>query len=106
MVYCDICKIEQVLSNLIKNSTDFVSEKGGKIIIHVEKDKMSKELFVSVEDNGIRIPEDKREFIFKKFYEIHTNIKRIHGRTGLGLAICDGIIKEHGGRIWIEKCVE
>ena len=76
MVYCDICKIEQVLSNLIKNSIDFVSEKVDKIIIYVEKDKMSNELFVSVEDNGIGIPEDKIEFIFKKFYQIQSNVKK------------------------------
>ncbi len=102
-VYCDISKIEQVLSNLIKNSIDFVPEKTGKIIIQIEENNKSNELFVMVEDNGIGIPEDKREFIFKKFYQIHTNVKRRHGGTGLGLAICQGIIKEHGGRIWAEK---
>ena len=102
-VYCDINKIEQVLSNLIKNSIDFVPDKIGRIIIKIEKNDESNELFVMVEDNGIGIPEEKIEFIFKKFYQIHTHVKRRHGGTGLGLAICQGIIKEHGGRIWAEK---
>ena len=92
-----------MLSNLIKNSIDFVPDKIGRIIIKIEKNDESNELFVMVEDNGIGIPEEKIEIIFKKFYQIHTDVKRRHGGTGLGLAICQGIIKEHGGRIWAEK---
>jgi two-component system, OmpR family, sensor histidine kinase VicK len=105
-VNCDPNKIEQVLSNLIKNSIDFVPEKGGKILINIEHNNtigIFNELIFTVEDNGIGIPKDKRDDVFKKFYQIHTNIERKHGGTGLGLAICQGIIKAHGGRIWVDK---
>jgi signal transduction histidine kinase len=103
---CDPNKIEQVLSNLIKNSIDFVPEKDGKILVNVEQSTVLSELIFTVEDNGIGIPKDKIDEVFKQFYKIHTSVERRNGGTGLGLAICKGIIKAHGGRIWIEKDVE
>ena len=103
IVACDPNKMEQVLSNLIKNSIDFVPEKEGKILINIELNTVSNEIIFTVEDNGIGIPKDKVDDVFKQFYQIRTEIERKHGGTGLGLAICKGIIKAHDGRIWIEK---
>jgi signal transduction histidine kinase len=103
IVTCDPNKMEQVLSNLIKNSIDFVPEKEGKILIKVEQNNEFNEIIFTVEDNGIGIPKDKVDDVFKQFYQIRTEIERKHGGTGLGLAICKGIIKAHDGRIWIEK---
>jgi signal transduction histidine kinase len=53
-VFCDPDRIEQVLTNLIKNSIDFVNVKDGKITVRVEKAEDSKVIF-TVEDNGIAI---------------------------------------------------
>jgi len=106
VVACDPNKIEQVLSNLIKNSIDFVPEKEGKILLTIEQDRVLKEMVFTVEDNGIGIPQDKIDEVFKQFFQIHTGIERKNGGTGLGLAICKGIVKAHGGKIWIEKDVE
>ena len=117
-VNCDHKRIEQVLSNLIKNSIDFVPREKGIIIIKVEhydgtKDKrqMSESIIYpvdnmtlfSIEDNGPGIPADKLDNIFKKFYQIDTSLTRKHGGTGLGLTICKGIVEGHGGIIWIDK---
>jgi len=117
-VNCDQKRIEQVLSNLIKNSIDFVPREKGIITIKVEnydgtKDKrqmnesiiypVKKMTLFSVEDNGPGIPADKSENIFKKFYQIDTSLTRKHGGTGLGLTICKGIVEGHGGTIWIDK---
>ena len=94
---------------MIKNSIDFVPENGGKIILRAENsqihrtgDPNSYALF-TVEDNGIGIPADKIENLFKKFYQVDTTFSRKHGGTGLGLAICKGIIEAHGGEIWIDE---
>jgi signal transduction histidine kinase len=57
----------------------------------------------SVEDNGIGIPNQNANNLFKKFYQIDTSVTRKHGGTGLGLAICKGIVEAHDGRIWIDK---
>ena len=101
-VFCDPERIEQVLSNLIKNSIDFVPSKDGKIIIRAEKGEDSKVTF-TVEDNGIGIKPDKASKLFQKFYQIDTSATRKHGGTGLGLAICKGIVEAHGGSIWVDK---
>jgi signal transduction histidine kinase len=101
-VFCDPKRIEQVLSNLVKNSVDFVPEKGGRIIIRVERDSDYRDVIFSVEDNGIGITAEERHNLFNKFYQVDTRIIRKHGGSGLGLAICRGIVEAHDGRIWID----
>lgn len=128
-VYCDQKRIEQVLSNLIKNSIDFVPEENGKIIVSIEKRKKDKNkinqendknknnvvenryadsqrtpyhLF-TVKDNGPGIPKEKLDLLFKKFYKIDTSATRKYGGTGLGLAVCKDIVEAHGGRIWVDN---
>jgi signal transduction histidine kinase len=103
-VFCDPKRIEQVLSNLVKNSVDFVPERDGRITIRVEKDlNPNSEAFIfTVEDNGIGITPGERQNLFNKFYQIDTSVSRKHGGTGLGLAICRGIVEAHGGKIWVD----
>ena len=102
-VFCDPKRIEQVLSNLVKNSVDFVPDKGGRTIIRVEKGRNANSEFIfTVEDNGIGITAEERHKLFDKFYQIDTSVTRKHGGTGLGLAICRGIVEAHGGKIWVD----
>ena len=113
IVYCDQKRIEQVLSNLIKNSIDFVPEKNGKIILvaketkEIEKETnktyYSSNIMFTIQDNGPGIPQDKIGNLFKKFYQMDTSATRKHTGTGLGLVICKGIIEAHSGRIWIDN---
>lgn len=110
-VVCDEKRIEQVLSNLIKNSLDFIPNRAGKIMLTVDelktKDNMQApsqgQLVFSVEDNGPGIPADKMDKLFHKFYQIDIARARKYGGTGLGLVICRDIIEAHGGKIWIDK---
>lgn len=104
-VKCDPQRINQVFSALTKNSLDFVPKEGGRITIRAEEDDAEKghKVTFTVEDNGIGIPADKMDNLFKKFYQIDTTLTRKHGGTGLGLAIAKGIIDSHGGTIWLNK---
>ena len=104
-VKCDPQRINQVFSALIKNSLDFVPKEGGRITIRAEDDDTERghKVMFTVEDNGIGIPADKIDNLFKKFYQIDTTLTRKHGGTGLGLAISKGIIESHGGTIWLNK---
>jgi signal transduction histidine kinase len=120
-VNCDPMRIQQVLINLIRNAVDFVP-KNGQIAIIVEemnkrrdvavandKEQQAVErdyqnwVMISVEDNGSGIPLDKIDNLFKKFYQVDTSLTRTHPGTGLGLAVCKGIIESHGGIIWVDK---
>jgi len=108
-VLCDPRRIGQVLANLIKNSVDFVPDKGGRITIKTEagnskqtNDGNSNYVVFTIEDNGSGIPFEKIINLFKKFYQVDTSTKRKHGGTGLGLAICKGIVEGHGGKIWVD----
>ncbi|MDE1844422.1 MAG: sensor histidine kinase [Thaumarchaeota archaeon] len=100
-VYGDKSRLTQVFGNLIRNSIDFVPEKCGRIEIGMQQDS-DKAVFY-VKDNGAGIPKDKQPYLFKKFYQIDTSLKRKHGGTGLGLVICKGIVDALGGKIWFES---
>ena len=100
-IFCDSKRINQVISNLIKNSIDFVPENNGLIKLTVEKD--AKSFVFTITDNGSGIPVKNQEFLFQKFYKIDTSPTRKHGGTGLGLTICRGLVESHGGKIWVDK---
>jgi signal transduction histidine kinase len=94
-------RIEQVLTNLINNSVDFVQKETGKIEISCKDENDS--LFFEVKDNGPGIEEEKQKLLFKKFYQADTSLRREHGGTGLGLSICKGIIEGLGGEIFVNS---
>jgi PAS domain S-box-containing protein len=92
-------RIEQVMINLIDNAIKF-SDKGGKIRISVTDEK--KQILISVEDQGMGIPEKDQAVIFNEFSQLKRKKTGISG-TGLGLAISKKIVEAHGGRIWVES---
>lgn len=99
--YCDKVRIQQVLTNLLANSLDFVPKQSGTILIKSYRDgNMAK---IIVKDNGVGIAKSDLEQIFVKFYQVDTKATREHGGTGLGLSVCKGIIENHGGKIWAES---
>jgi len=99
----DSRRIYQVMTNLISNAIKF-SPDNGTIIITVSPQDHSAE--VSVEDQGPGIPKADREAIFRKFYQLPqqkhaADISK--GSSGIGLAICKGLVEAHGGKIWVES---
>lgn len=98
---CDPDRILQVLNNLVSNALKFVPEQTGTIEISAKRYNDS--ALFSVKDNGIGIPKEKQQDLFKKFYQVDTSLSRKAGGTGLGLAISKGIINAHNGEIWVES---
>ena len=101
----DEARIGQVLSALLYNSVDFVPKDTGLIEITAEETADGRVVFF-VRDNGPGIPEDKKKYLFQKFYQVDTSLKRKHGGTGLGLAITHRIIQEHNGTIEVESEID
>ncbi len=95
-------RIGQVLKNLISNAIKF-NRVNGKINISSSKETIKNRDFikVTVEDNGIGIPAQDTENLFRNFSPLDTSMTRKHSGTGLGLAISKGIIELHGGDIWV-----
>jgi PAS domain S-box-containing protein len=60
-------------------------------------------LLFSVQDEGRGIPADKLESIFERFQQVDASDSRHQDGTGLGLTICRSIVRQHGGRIWVES---
>ena len=101
----DADRLQQVLLNLLLNAIQAMPE-GGTLRVEtsaVTRQRPGLELSpeqafacVEITDSGVGIAPDKREKIFEPFY----TTKEGRGGTGLGLAVCFGIVKEHDG--WIE----
>ena len=100
-VWVDGDRILQVMGNLIRNAIKF-SEKGGEIRLAARASSETEVTF-EVQDQGAGIPEDKLDLIFDRFQQADASDTRMQGGTGLGLALCRGIINQHGGRIWAKS---
>jgi PAS domain S-box-containing protein len=97
----DPTKLQQIMVNLVGNSIKF-TEKGG-LKLQVTPTGTSDEYHFSVADTGIGIPADAVGRIFERFSQADQSTTRRFGGTGLGTAICKGIVEEMGGRIWVES---
>jgi signal transduction histidine kinase len=94
-VQADPEKLRQVLDQLISNAVKY-SPSGGTVTVSARCIDDAVELAVA--DEGMGIPQSERERIFSKFY------KAGGGQgTGLGLFIAQGLVREMGGRIWVDS---
>jgi two-component system sensor histidine kinase VicK len=90
-------KLRQVLDQLVSNAVKY-SPPGGTVILSARKAGEAVE--VSVTDEGAGIPVAERERIFSKFYKSGDGQAR---GTGLGLFIAQGLVREMGGRMWVDS---
>ena len=94
-------RLNEVIYNLVQNAVDFVPMTGGRIEIGAKEEGDS--IIFHVKDNGIGILEKRKDFVFKKFYQVDISFKRKYGGSGFGLVICKGIVENLGGKIWFES---
>jgi two-component system, OmpR family, phosphate regulon sensor histidine kinase PhoR len=102
-VLCDRDQVRRVMLNLIGNAIKW-SPDGETITLSALEGVTSDgetEITISVFDNGPGVPEDQRERIFERFYQIDPARTKGQG-SGLGLAICKHVVEAHGGYIWAE----
>lgn len=115
----------QVIANLFSNAVKYTPP-GGEIRVDVKLDPGSsildagfwigqarrpaptssieyQEIYVSVSDTGIGIPEQYHDKIFERFGRVETEEGAVKEGIGLGLAIAKQIVEHHGGRIWVES---
>jgi signal transduction histidine kinase len=93
-------KIGMALRNLVKNALVFTNPGG---TVKVTSEQLPGYIKIAVIDNGIGIPANEQENIFKRFYQVEKHLTRKHGGLGLGLSIAKDMVEKHGGKIWVES---
>jgi signal transduction histidine kinase len=99
-LFADRPRLETILRNLIENSVKYAGEQA---TIHIDVSKQGDQIVFRVSDNGPGIPPEESQRIFESFYQVNASLARISSGAGLGLAICQGLVRAHGGEIWVEK---
>ena len=100
----DPLRLRQVLINLADNAIKFTQR--GEVALRVAQEGSGNGevgLHFSVRDTGIGIPAEKQALIFEAFAQADGSTTRDFGGTGLGLAIASQIVRQMGGRIWVES---
>jgi PAS domain S-box-containing protein len=96
-LYVDVGRVGQVLSNLVGNARKYAPD--APVVIGASVDRPW--LAISVDDEGIGIPEAERGLVLEPFHRAwNVRESRIPG-TGLGLFICRRLVEAHGGRLEI-----
>ena len=88
----------QLITNLLTNSLKYSD--GGTI--KIEGKKIEENVQVCISDQGKGIDPMDVPHVFDRFYRSDGVAKTTKG-TGLGLYLCQSIVKAHGGRIWIDE---
>ncbi|MBE6949466.1 MAG: ATP-binding protein, partial [Ruminococcaceae bacterium] len=85
-------RLRQVFLNILDNAAKY-GRKGKRIIVSVNYD--SSFISIRIRDFGPGVPEDELEHVKKKFYKGNSQERG----SGIGLAVCDEIVKYHGGTL-------
>jgi two-component system sensor histidine kinase KdpD len=96
LVRIDFGLMEQVLYNLLFNSTQYTPEQS-EISIHIS---VTNNAVIQITDNGPGFPEEELESVFKKFFKVNT---KKTGGLGLGLSIAKGFVEAHNGNITVQN---
>ena len=104
-VWINSDSIERVLRNLLSNAIKYTPN-DGKIKLRAEVSEVGDSLEISVQDNGIGIPEEHLPHIFERFYRVENEVHTIKG-TGLGLHLVKiAIEKHHNGEVFVHSKVD
>ncbi|KOR36499.1 hypothetical protein AM228_12070 [Planktothricoides sp. SR001] len=97
----DEVQIEQLFQNLISNGIKYRNPQVKPQIKITVEPRINFEYLIGIHDNGIGICAEDFQRIFQVFQRLH-NSEQYPG-TGIGLAVCQKIIDNHGGRLWVES---
>ena len=102
IVSADAIRLEAIVYNLLSNAFKYTSD-GGKIEVGVLYREGESDFRIMVKDNGIGVPEDKKEEIFEPFIRASDTTVKSMASNGIGLSFCKEIVEMHGGEIWVDS---
>ena len=98
-VYGDMAKLRQVIVNLLDNAIKYTPDRGQ---IHISAlHRTAQTIQVSITDNGLGIPAEKQKVIFQDRHRLDRDLSQ--SGYGIGLSVCQQIIRAHYGQIWVES---
>jgi len=100
LVYADRDRVVEVITNLMDNANKYSPE---EMAIFLDLRADQDEITFSVHDLGPGIPPGDVERVFEKFYRTDNSDSQTAYGYGLGLYVCSQLVKEMGGRIWVEN---
>lgn len=95
LMYVHAALLEQAIFNILENAARF-SPQDEVILVSLEQREDT--CLINIEDKGPGIPEDQREQVFDMFYLVSDGDQKKQN-TGMGLAICRGMVGAHGGTV-------
>jgi len=98
-ILADESHIIQVLNNLISNAIKYGPDSS---VVEVHISNVSEYVKVSVKDSGVGMTSEDTKRVFERFYRGNDVQKRFPG-MGIGLYVCDQIIKNHKGTLWVDS---
>jgi len=111
-INADPTLVQKALYHVIMNAVKYTPD-GGDITIRTRPVTMDRErpgVEISIQDTGIGLDPEHQDLIFEKFYQVgsvalHSSSKTAFkgGGPGLGLAIARGVVRAHGGKLWVES---
>ena len=98
-VYADGTQVKRVVTNLLDNAIKYTPAGGGVSIVALHR--TTQKVQVTVTDTGPGIPSENRDHIFEESYRLQRDVTE--EGYGLGLALCQRIIRAHYGQIWVDS---
>jgi len=92
--------LSQVIVNLVDNAIKYTPP-GGEIRVRVWAE--DGKVFLTVQDTGVGIPKDALPHVFEQFYRARQPGTEHVAGTGLGLSLVQAVVREHGGKVWVES---
>ena len=100
VIEADHTLLKRVFSNLVQNA---LTHSARSVTVTLGARREAEGTLFTVADNGVGIPVEYHDIIFRKFEQVKTpHIPRVRS-SGLGLAFCKLVVEAHGGRIWVKS---
>jgi len=96
LLHADAKSLAQLIGNLFENSYRYTNPAGQ---IHINLQQTSDKVLLTIEDSAPGVPDGALPKLFDRLYRVDKSRSRANGGSGLGLSICENIVKMHNGEI-------
>lgn len=102
IIACDPDKIERIILNLLSNAIKY-TKKDGMIFVSIKEE--NNDIYISISDNGIGIPKEKKDKIFERYAQVDNKLTRKNNGSGIGLSLVKSLVEMHDGDIKVESSI-